>query len=364
MPMPTPAVRWTPSTTSSNRASPWLTWYVPQSPPHGARPANTRWPRDTPRAPGRRYAPGDDSLPRRWRAEAHGVSQVAQERTKPAGRVLGIDLIPAQPPRGVSTIQGNFLSPGVQALARQFLAEAEATARKQTTPTPVPAAAGDDGGEARDGTDAPADVVPNRPSYIDLERASAAEAEAVAGEREASGAREGGGRPRRGDGRMVDVRAIALPEASRGRGEADLGQQVLLSDMSAPWPQTAGFSVKTLSNPYIRMMNTSGMSFRDHAGSMVRPTVHATPRLTPHKSLVLTSSINPQDLCYAALVFANTTLRTGGHFICKFYQGSEDKLLETRLKKLFTKVHREKPESSRSVGSTRVGRGLLVLTRV
>lgn len=51
----------------------------------------------------------------------------------------------------------------------------------------------------------------------------------------------------------------------------------------------------------------------------------------------------------AALTFAFDTLRTGGHFLCKFYQGSEDKALETKLKRLFAKVHREKPDSSRSV---------------
>lgn len=43
------------------------------------------------------------------------------ERTKPTGRVVGIDLIPAQPPKGVSTIQGNFLSPDVQSMVKQFL---------------------------------------------------------------------------------------------------------------------------------------------------------------------------------------------------------------------------------------------------
>ncbi|KAK3956770.1 FtsJ-like methyltransferase-domain-containing protein [Pseudoneurospora amorphoporcata] len=97
---------------------------------------------------------------------------------------------------------------------------------------------------------------------------------------------------------------------------------VVLSDMSEPWPQTSGFSLKTMSNPYSRMMNTSGISFKDHAGSM--------------------------DLCYAALSFANDTLKPGGHFVCKFYQGSEDKELEAMLKKLFTKVYRDKPDSSRS----------------
>ena len=51
----------------------------------------------------------------------------------------------------------------------------------------------------------------------------------------------------------------------------------------------------------------------------------------------------------AALTFSFDTLRTGGHFLCKFYQGSEDKALETKLRRLFTKVYREKPDSSRSV---------------
>jgi len=96
---------------------------------------------------------------------------------------------------------------------------------------------------------------------------------------------------------------------------------VVLSDMSAPWEQTTGFWKRSLSQPY-RMMNTSGINFADHAGSM--------------------------DLCQAALTFAYDTLRPNGHFICKFYQGSEDKALELRLRKLFLKVYREKPESSRS----------------
>jgi 21S rRNA (uridine2791-2'-O)-methyltransferase len=51
----------------------------------------------------------------------------------------------------------------------------------------------------------------------------------------------------------------------------------------------------------------------------------------------------------AALTFCYDTLRTGGHFVCKFYQGGEDKELEMRMKKLFEKVIREKPESSRKV---------------
>ena len=128
-----------------------------------------------------------------------------------------------------------------------------------------------------------------------------------------------------------------------GRGKDEFGRMVdvVLSDMSAPWEQTTGFWKRSLSDPYIRMMNTSGISFKDHAGSMVRK-----------KTLsFLASGIDScsQDLCNAALQFAFDTLKTGGHFVCKFYQGAEDKKLELQLRKLFGAVHREKPESSRSV---------------
>lgn len=51
----------------------------------------------------------------------------------------------------------------------------------------------------------------------------------------------------------------------------------------------------------------------------------------------------------AALLFAFDTVKTGGHFVCKFYQGPEEKAFEAKLKRLFAKVSREKPESSRNV---------------
>ncbi|OTA70395.1 ribosomal RNA methyltransferase MRM2 [Hypoxylon sp. EC38] len=185
------------------------------------------------------YAPGS------W-------SQVALDRTKPNGRVVGIDIIPAQPPRGVSTIQGNFLSPAVQQLVKDYLIEFA----EWKSPSAPEVELSEDGKS----------IITERPSYIDTERAESVESDHE--------------EHLKGGERLVDV---------------------VLSDM---------------------MMNTSGMSFRDHAGSM--------------------------DLCLAALQFASDTLKTGGHFVCKFYQGAEDKDLELKLKKMFTKVHREKPDSSRS----------------
>ncbi|PQE04531.1 hypothetical protein CJF31_00007373 [Rutstroemia sp. NJR-2017a BVV2] len=207
------------------------------------------------------YAPGS------W-------SQVAVDRTKPQGRIIGIDIIPAQPPKGVSTIQGNFLSIGVQEEVKRFLLD------------------------------------PNRGRPIksmfdeDSEVALAAELSYIELERHADDTH--------------------LPQGKKAREEQEQGRMVdvVLSDMSAPWDQTTGFWKRSLSDPYIRMMNTTGIKFSDHAGSM--------------------------DLCAAALRFAFDTLKTGGHFVCKFYQGAEDKQLEKQLRRMFGSVHREKPESSRS----------------
>lgn len=224
------------------------------------------------------YAPGS------W-------SQVAADRTCPNGRVLGIDIIPAQPPKGVSTIQGNFLSPAVQEEVKRFLRESDRGRIKQE-PSFI----------AEDGEDqmTEEDLEQSSRSYLELEK------------------RADGGTPS-----QADPAAEILRGGRCGTGKVNSGiVDVVLSDMCEPWDQTEGFWKRSLSDPYYRMMNTSGVSFRDHAGSM--------------------------DLCNAALRFAFDTLRIGGHFVCKFYQGSEDKALELRLKTLFRKVHREKPESSRS----------------
>ncbi|KPM44609.1 hypothetical protein AK830_g1942 [Neonectria ditissima] len=214
------------------------------------------------------------------------VDLVALERTRPHGRVIGIDLIPAQPPRGVTTFQGDFLSPSVQALVKAFIVD---------LPHHLPPPPDED----PEGVVNEFDIEHvDRPSYIDMER-------------------------------QIAPSSSPSPSPSPVTPQSSLDASskrcvdVVLSDMSAPWEQTSGFSVNTLSNPYHRLMNTSGNTFRDHAGSM--------------------------DLCAAALQFASDTLKGGGHFVCKFYQGSEDKLLEQKLKKLFAKVYREKPESSRKV---------------
>jgi 21S rRNA (uridine2791-2'-O)-methyltransferase len=90
--------------------------------------------------------------------------QVAVERTRPHGLVIGIDLIPAQPPRGVNTIQGDFLSPAVQGLVKNFVFESHRRQRPTMAPPEEDAAA--------EGSDL------ERPSYIDMERHASQSAEA------------------------------------------------------------------------------------------------------------------------------------------------------------------------------------------
>ena len=66
---------------------------------------------------------------------------------------------------------------------------------------------------------------------------------------------------------------VAMEEAARLRSNDEQNGRVVdvvLSDMSAPWVQEIAWGKNSLNDPYLRMMNTSGTAFRDHAGSMVR----------------------------------------------------------------------------------------------
>lgn len=147
------------------------------------------------------------------------------ERTKPNGRIIGIDIIPAQPPKGVSTIQGNFLSKEVQAEIKKFLNDPHRGRPSQQMLTQEP----------------------------DLQTPGAAAVDGI---------------PE--DGPMVN-------KGKKPKDESGKTIDIVLSDMSAPWEQTTGFWKRSLSNPYIRMMNTSGIPFRDHTGSMVRFNLNSTP---------------------------------------------------------------------------------------
>lgn len=115
------------------------------------------------------YAPGS------W-------SQVAKDATAPNGVVVGIDLIPAQPPRGVTSIQGDFLSPRVRALVKDVLVEQirrkERDRRERQQVDAVSSAL--DGSDA-EGASAEGSVVADKPSYIDQEKQATQDIEAATG---------------------------------------------------------------------------------------------------------------------------------------------------------------------------------------
>lgn len=164
------------------------------------------------------YAPGS------W-------SQVAVNRTQPGGRVVGIDVIPAQPPRGVSTLQGDFLSAEIREEVRNFVQDPRM-------------------GRPRVGREF------SSQTEEDLEEVGRGVMERLGDVQEVEGKNESA------SGR----RKLSQKELDRREGRV---VDVVLSDMCEPWPQIASTWVKSVSNPYRRMMNTSGMQFRDHAGSMV-----------------------------------------------------------------------------------------------
>lgn len=70
------------------------------------------------------------------------------------------------------------------------------------------------------------------------------------------------------------------------------------------------------------MANTSGIKDVDHYASM--------------------------DLCSGVVILAYELLNKNGNLVMKFFSGGEDHLLQTRLQKLFHKVHRFKPDACRA----------------
>lgn len=153
--------------------------------------------------------------------------------------MVGIDIIPAQPPKGVSTLQGNFLSQAVQDEVKKFLRDSD---RGRIKPERSFVAESDEDQMTEQ------DLEERSTSYLNLEQRANIEARVI------------------GHG--------AALASSHGQAKKDLAGEklvdVVLSDMSEPWAQTDGFWKRSLSDPYFRMMNASGNTFRDHAGSMVR----------------------------------------------------------------------------------------------
>lgn len=150
-----------------------------------------------------------------------------------------------QPPKGVSTIQGNFLSPAVQEEVRAYVQDpTRGRLKKRSIVSQIDNEADEE---------------------LEEEELEEAERSYLESERHAHLDTSTDTKPYRGkEGGEVKKLTLKQRDAEKGRVV-----DVVLSDMSAPWEQTTALWVKSVSNPYHRMMNTSGISFKDHAGSMV-----------------------------------------------------------------------------------------------
>lgn len=138
------------------------------------------------------------------------------------------------PPRGASTIQGDFTSPAIQASIRKFLSDPE-RGRPRRGLVFVDGKAGED------------QVDEAEIGYVERERIMSS--------------REGGQKER----------------------EAANSVDVVLSDMCEPWPIIDGLWKESLKQPYFysRLMNVSGIPLRDHMGSMVSPPFYYCYNLLP-----------------------------------------------------------------------------------
>jgi 21S rRNA (uridine2791-2'-O)-methyltransferase len=138
-----------------------------------------------------------------------------------------VDLLPVQPPKGVSTIQGDFLSPDIQAEIKSFLRDPDRGRLRRPSIFEAPS---------------------SEPDVQSVDQSALEEDTTGYLERE--------------------THETTL-EDDAAQEHNDKCADLVLSDMWEPWDPLDGLYKKSISNPYYRLMNTSGNAFRDHAGSMV-----------------------------------------------------------------------------------------------
>ncbi|KAG7839424.1 hypothetical protein KL942_003035 [Ogataea angusta] len=207
-------------------------------------------------------------------------SQVALERCRKGSNILGVDLLVYQPPNGSSSMQANVLSKKTHESIKEHFKVVEMEKLKQKFQ--------------------PIEVIGNQTAF-EIQGTSIIDSESELSK--------------------IEKKQQERPLQNLYNDELYRPVDVVLSDMYVPFPQIGGFANQTTNMPYIRMANTSGLSFRDHAMSM--------------------------DLCDAALITSIDLLKKGGSSVIKFFTGQDDNSLQKRLTHVFRKVIRFKPKACR-----------------
>ncbi|ODQ78020.1 hypothetical protein BABINDRAFT_9627 [Babjeviella inositovora NRRL Y-12698] len=248
-------------------------------------------------------------------------SQVAVQATQGTGNVLGVDILNTRPPQGASSMQGNILSKHTHEQIRTFFIEEDPIIqglvrntpdkRDETASLEVVEAEEDIRTVSVDGEDRIV-VDEDITSYYVKEAAKIHQEEEI---EEAL---------KKLSLENTETSKPPIETTQKSPAKMSINQQfpvdLVISDMCAPVPQPQGAWNNTTNMPMYRLANTTGILFKDHLSSM--------------------------DLCDAALILCIDLLRSGGNFVCKFYTGKEDGLLEKRLKRVFKRVIREKPVAS------------------
>lgn len=221
-------------------------------------------------------------------------NQVALDRCPKRSKILGVDILPYQPPNGASTIQGNILSKSTHEQIKDFFLLSIL--------------------EKNDKVFQEIEILSSNDSSITNEKKSSISN------------KDNDDQIIEADFSIIDKelesnKLIESNSDSLNSLTSKYPVDVILSDMYEPFIRDSGFSNATTNNPYIRMANTTGLAFKDHVMSM--------------------------DLCDAALITAVDLLKKNGNLVIKFFTGEEDKLLEQRLKYVFKDVKRFKPKACR-----------------
>lgn len=131
------------------------------------------------------------------------------------------------------------------------------------------------------------------------------------------------------DGKLVSIDLLAMEPVGTDL-ESNRGVFFLKGDFNSPTVRSELKSLSGVKHDEPRLANVI-------LSDMLQNT-------TGHGS---TDHLKSMNICYSVLEFTKEYLQPGGHLLCKYFQGSDDKELLAEAKEQFLTVKSVKPKSSR-----------------
>lgn len=152
-------------------------------------------------------------------------SEVARQRTNPKSMILGVDILPCEPPTGVSSLQANILSQKTQDLIRLYFNKHTKLDDILNDPKNIHEIHGF--------------LKPSTSDIVDPEYEHELKDE-------------------------EEYREVFTPDDDNKIPTTQQPIDIILSDMYVPVPRLTGYKNNITNMPYYRLMNTSGLAIRDH----------------------------------------------------------------------------------------------------